>query len=288
KRPSRNGVLICLHIFDGNFRGFTLVKDLGRHTARAWRGGWGYAAAAIVIAIAIGGCAGRRKITAAVRRFSRASLFTRVVQGRALFRLVWRALAARLVSGQTTLRGKPKPLPDGAVTHDWPSFLGPSHNAVSTETKLSRALPPPLVWEFSKGTGYASPAVAGDRLVFVHRVAKQESVEGLHAETGSTYWQFRYGTPFQDRYGYNHGRRASPVLAGERVYTVGAEGTVHCLELGSGKIMWKRDLRVDYKVPQDFFGTASTPLVEGRLLIVNVGAPGGPCVVGLDKVTGRE
>ena len=53
-------------------------------------------------------------------------------------------------------------------------------------------------------------------------------------------------------------------------------------------MVWKRDLRADYKVPQDFFGTASTPLVEGALLIVNVGAPGGPCVVGLDKATGRE
>jgi outer membrane protein assembly factor BamB len=41
-------------------------------------------------------------------------------------------------------------------------------------------------------------------------------------------------------------------------------------------------------VPQDFFGTASTPLVEGRLLLVNVGAPGGPSVAGLDKATGRE
>src|SRR2546425_57645 len=69
---------------------------------------------------------------------------------------------------------------------------------------------------------------------------------------------------------------------------MGAEGTTHCLELGSGKIVWKRDLPVDYKVRQDFFGTASTPLVEDRLLIVNVGAPGGPCVVGFDKANGRE
>ena len=33
----------------------------------------------------------------------------------------------------------PKPLPAGAVTHDWKSFLGPTHNAMSTETKLLRA-----------------------------------------------------------------------------------------------------------------------------------------------------
>jgi outer membrane protein assembly factor BamB len=72
------------------------------------------------------------------------------------------------------------------------------------------------------------------------------------------------------------------------VFTVGAEGKLHCLLLGSGALVWKRDLRAEYKVPQDFFGTASTPLVEGRLLILNVGAPGGPCVVALDITTGRE
>ena len=69
---------------------------------------------------------------------------------------------------------------------------------------------------------------------------------------------------------------------------MGAEGKLHCLDLASGKVIWKRDLRADYNVPQDFFGTASTPLVEGRLLIVNVGAPGGPCVVALDTATGKE
>jgi outer membrane protein assembly factor BamB len=202
--------------------------------------------------------------------------------------LLAQALGAGAAFGQTRVYRKPTPLAKDAVTHDWTSFLGPSHNAVATETRLSRKLPPPLVWEFAKGTGYASPAIAGERLVFLHRRANEEIVECLHPQTGASQWQFRYGTVFEDRYGYNNGPRSSPVIDGGLVYTVGAEGTLHCLELGSGKMVWKRDLRVDYKVPQDFFGTASTPLVEGQLLIVNVGAPGGPCVVGLDKATGRE
>ena len=179
-------------------------------------------------------------------------------------------------------------MPRGAVTRDWASFLGPSHNAVSAETRLTRILPPRLVWDFPKGTGYASPAIAGRRLVFIHRLGDEEVVECLHPETGSSHWRFRYPTAFEDRYGYNNGPRASPVIDLQRVYTVGAEGKMHCLELLTGKVVWQRDLRADYRVPQDFFGTASTPLVEGRLLIVNVGAPGGPCVVGLDKATGRE
>jgi outer membrane protein assembly factor BamB len=124
--------------------------------------------------------------------------------------------------------------------------------------------------------------------VFIHRLADEEIVECLHPETGSSLWRFRYPTAFEDRYGYNNGPRSSPVIDDQRIYTVGAEGKLHCLDLVTGTVVWQRNLRAEYKVPQDFFGTASTPLVEGRLLIVNVGAPGGPCVVGLDKATGVE
>ena len=202
--------------------------------------------------------------------------------------LIAQPLLAGLARAQARLVTKPKPLPAGAVTHDWTSFLGPTHNAVSTETKLSRVLPPPLVWEFPKGTSYSSPAVAAGRLVFIHRVGNEEVVEGMDAETGAAKWQFKYGTVFEDRYGYNNGPRSSPVIDDTRIYTMGAEDKLHCLDIASGKMIWKHDLRVDYKVPQDFFGTAGTPLVEGQLLIVNVGAPGGPCVVAFDKSTGKE
>jgi outer membrane protein assembly factor BamB len=159
---------------------------------------------------------------------------------------------------------------------------------VSTETRLSRELPPPLIWEVDRGTGYTSPVIVGERLVMVHRVGDDEIVECLHPETGESLWEFRFPTAFEDRYGYNNGPRASPVIEGDRVYAMGSEGKLHCLELESGELIWRHDLRAEYGVTQDFFGTASTPLLEGSLLIVNVGAPGGPTVVGFDKTTGEE
>ena len=207
---------------------------------------------------------------------------------RALLAAVLASAAGTRTSAQARVRGKARPLATDAVARDWPFFLGPTHNAVSIETRISRALPPPLVWEFPKGTSYTSPAVADGRLVFVHRAGAEEIVECLNAETGSTNWQFRYGTTFEDRYGYNNGPRSSPVIDGDRVYTLGAQGQLHCLELRTGKLVWQRNLNTAYKVPQDFFGTATTPLVEDKMLILNVGAPGGPCVAGLDKMTGGE
>lgn len=191
---------------------------------------------------------------------------------------------------ETRFHARPKPLPSGAVVHEWTSFLGPTHNAISSETKLLKKWPgsgPTLIWERMKGKGYTSPAIQGDRLVFFHRLGDEETVECLHPETGSRYWKFSYATQFEDRYGYNNGPRASPVIDSDRVYTYGAEGKLHCLKLQTGQVYWRRDLRTEFRVPQDFFGVASTPLIEGDLLIINVGAPGGPCVAAFDKRTGR-
>ena len=65
------------------------------------------------------------------------------------------------------------------------------------------------------------------------------------------------------------------------------EGKLHCLKLTTGQVIWQRDLVTEFKVKQNFFGVGSTPLLEGNLLIVNLGVEGGPCVVAFDKLTGK-
>ena len=45
-------------------------------------------------------------------------------------------LAVENSRAQSTAARLPRPLSADATTHDWPSFLGPTHNAVSTETYL--------------------------------------------------------------------------------------------------------------------------------------------------------
>lgn len=192
---------------------------------------------------------------------------------------------------RVTRYATPRPLAHDAVQRDWPAFLGPSHNATSDETRLLKTWPdagPTLVWDMKIGEGYATPVVQGDRLVFFHRMNDTAVVDCLHPSTGKRHWQFTYPDDYQDRYGFNGGPRSSPVIDGNRVYTLSAGGVLHCLNLADGHVVWKRDITADYKVGRGYFGVGSTPLVEGDRLIVQVGADGGPCVVALDKRTGRE
>jgi outer membrane protein assembly factor BamB len=193
-------------------------------------------------------------------------------------------------NADVTFHAAPKRLPNGAVTSDWPWFLGPTHNAVSTETKLVDDLsksPPTLVWEMKKGQGYASPAVVDGRLILFHRVADEEVVECLDALNGNRFWRFAYPTNYEDRYGLCDGPRSSPAVADGMVYTIGAQGKLHCLKLATGQLIWQRDLMAEFNLTQNFFGVGASPLIEGNDLIINVGAPAGPCVAGFDLKTGK-
>jgi outer membrane protein assembly factor BamB len=65
-------------------------------------------------------------------------------------------------------------------------------------------------------------------------------------------------------------------------------GHLHCLDAASGRVLWKKTPGVDYTIRVPIWGIASAPLVEDDLLIVQLGAAGGACIVALDKTSGKE
>src|SRR4051812_38652896 len=203
------------------------------------------------------------------------------------------AMAARAAqkNGDVTFHAAPKPLPKDAKKTDWLSFLGPNHNLVVPETKLLKEFPPGgprAVWEMIKGNGYAAPAVVGERVLVFHRLENKEVLDCLKADTGERFWRHEDPVVYVDQYGYSNGPRASPIIAGDFVYTLGVTGRLNCLELTTGRVKWTRELRAEFKLRPGFFGIGSTPLVEGGKLIVNIGrVPDGPCVCAFDLKTGK-
>jgi len=78
--------------------------------------------------------------------------------------------------------------------------------------------------------------VAGQWLILFHRVGDKEVVECLEAATGKPRWKTDYPTAYRDDYGKGDGPRSTPLVAGRRVFTLGAEGRLHCLDLDTGKV----------------------------------------------------
>jgi outer membrane protein assembly factor BamB len=174
-----------------------------------------------------------------------------------------------------------------AQAADWPEFMGPTRDQTSAETGLRDTLPAPIIWEREIGTGYSAPSIRGGRLILHHRVGDHEVIEAMDAKTGKTLGRFPYGSKFTDPFGYNNGPRCTPLLTADRCYTFGAEGILTCLDLRDGKVVWQRDTRIDFNVPEAFFGVGSTPVLEGDLLIVHVGGQPNSGVVALDAESGK-
>lgn len=181
-------------------------------------------------------------------------------------------------------------LPATAVAADWPQFLGPNRDGHSAETGLLKEWPkegPPKAWECEVGAGYSGPAIAGGKLILFHRVGDAEVVECLDAKSGKKQWKYSSPTGYVDDLGKGDGPRATPIIAGDQVYTLGAEGRLQCLEFATGKKVWERDLAADYPFRKGYFGVGSSPLVDGDRIFVNVGSKGAG-VVAFDCKTGKE
>jgi len=161
---------------------------------------------------------------------------------------------------------------------DWPQFLGPQRNGVYTGPALGTSWPaggPRKLWEKHIGQGFAGPVVAGDRLIVFHRVGREEVVDALDAKTGAASWHFAYPTTYRDDFGFDEGPRAVPVVTANRVYTFGAEGQLHALDLATGRKIWNVDTRTRFNVRKGFFGAAGSPLVEDGRVIANIGGTDG-------------
>jgi len=198
-------------------------------------------------------------------------------------------LSVALAEERLLSHGEPTALSDEAQTSNWPRFLGPTDDLRSPETHLFREwgdTGPALLWELSKGEGYASPIIEGERLLLFHRLDGSERIECRRALTGEAMWEHSYEVEYRDRYGYQNGPRGSPVIADGKVYSLGVTSRLTCLDLETGKLDWERDFAADYEIRPSFFGAGSSPLVFDDQLIVMIGASGGPCVVGIDRSTG--
>ncbi|MFO0842156.1 MAG: PQQ-binding-like beta-propeller repeat protein [Gemmataceae bacterium] len=174
---------------------------------------------------------------------------------------------------------------DAPTTRDWPQWLGPHRDGVTTMPDLLKTWPergPPRLWRKTSGETYSSFAVAEGRVYTTMATEGGETVFCWDLATGKERWQHAY-TPRQ-AFQYS-GPRTTPTLDGGKVYTLGAAGLLLCLNAADGKVVWEHDLAAELGAAPPRWGLACSPLVEGDRLFVAIG--GRRSLAAFDKATGE-
>lgn len=182
-----------------------------------------------------------------------------------------------------------------AFSEDWPEWRGKGRIGIWNESGIldefsEKGLT--LLWRTPIHAGFAGPAVAAGR-VFVTDFEATAGLKGteralcLDEKSGKILWtrawEVNYG-----KISYPVGPRATPTVDVDRVYIVGATGTLICLSTRTGDVIWQKDYAKDYGMQMPTWGITSAPLVDRDRLIAIVGGQPDAKVMAFDKMTGKE
>jgi outer membrane protein assembly factor BamB len=166
-------------------------------------------------------------------------------------------------------------LPSIAVTAtatDSPRFRGPFGDGSVRHLRLAhdwQQQPPRVLWRHPCGGGYSGFALAGNAAVTLEQREADEAVVCYDQQTGRERWVFRYPAHFQHFVG--DGPRATPTIAGARVFSLGATGELVCLDARNGASQWRVNILTDNAAKNQQWGLAASPLVVDDTVIVQPG-----------------
>jgi|694.fasta_scaffold00328_26 outer membrane protein assembly factor BamB len=169
-------------------------------------------------------------------------------------------------------------------------FLGPKRDGVVTGPGLVTDLkqqPPREVWRRPAGGGYASFVIAGGVAVTIEQREENEAVVAYDMATGKDRWVRTYPGHFKEELGGN-GPRATPTIAENEVFALGASGLLVSLDLASGQEKWQTNILQDAQATNIQWGMCGAPLVVDNKVIVNPGGSQGHSIVAYDRSTGLK
>ena len=113
-----------------------------------------------------------------------------------------------------------------------------------------------------------------------------ETIVCYKADSGREVWTQQIESRFEDSLG-GPGPRATPTLAGDAMFVMGASGPLIRPDPRSGDIIWTQDLREVADREPPIWGFCSSPLVIDSLVIVHAGGKGDKGTLAFDIETGH-
>ena len=170
----------------------------------------------------------------------------------------------------------------------WPQFRGPHRDNISRETGLARKWPasgPRVLWTVPVAQGYAGAAIVAGR-VYHHDYDEAKSewcVNCRNLADGKLIWQYRDAREIRPNHAIT---RTVPAVDARFVFSLDPKAVLHCLDVKTGKLVWRKSLVSEYKATIPPWYNGQCPLMERDRLIIATG--GAAILVALDKATGKD
>ena len=180
----------------------------------------------------------------------------------------------------------PSPLLTGSTY--WTDYRGPNRDGHYTQGPILTAWPsqgPPELWRQQIGGGYASVVIAEGRVFTIEQRREDEVVAAYDFNTGKELWTHTWPAHFRESMG-GPGPRATPTWHEGKLYALGAEGELRCLEAATGKLIWKKNILSDNGAANLQWAMSGAPLIVDDKVIVLPGGRSGKSVVAYNKQTG--
>ena len=185
------------------------------------------------------------------------------------------------------------------AAEDWPEWRGRGRTGIWNESGIIDTFPADglkVLWRTPVNRGFSGPAVADGRVFLTDYVETRnprgtERALALDEKTGEVLWTHEWPADYGGIL-WPVGPRATPTVDGDRVYVLGVNGKLFCLNVETGAVIWQKDyvkdLGADTQTWAFDYGFTGAPVVDGNNLICMAGGQPDAKVVALDKFTGQE
>jgi outer membrane protein assembly factor BamB len=195
-------------------------------------------------------------------------------------------------------RGAAANTPAASGRSMWTQWGGTDRNFIISSPALAESWPaagPPIKWSRPLGTGHSAIVSDGERLYTMYRPGNgasaggggrtkgpfeaEEIVVALDASTGQTVWEHKYASRRED-FSFGAGPHSTPLIVGDRLFTIGTNQQMFAFERRSGKVLWSHDFIKEFNSPELLIrpvvktGYGCSPIAWRDTIICSVGGPG--------------
>jgi outer membrane protein assembly factor BamB len=170
----------------------------------------------------------------------------------------------------------------------WPQFRGPDGLGVAPDgMSLPVHFGPDknVLWKTVLASGHSSPCIWDERIFLTAYDKQAQQVETLclDRQKGQILWRRSIPANKIERlHRFNSPAVATPAIDGERVYVYFGSFGLLCYDF-QGNEQWRKPL----PLPLTTFGTASSPVVDGDLVLLNREFQPDPSLMAVRKTTGE-